>query len=430
MEDKFIEINDDTVDVQKIMEDIKNSLKERGIQEVDFPDILSLANQNDMSANNMQEDIATINSEWEVVADRPITSHRKVLGPIIVFFKKAIRKCLRWYINPIVDKQRTFNSAAVRLINGLKNNQDEDKIKISEMEAKIARLEQDLQKGDSARRMQAVENNVRDLNILIQKQKDISFITSERVRRIEGALKKEGKIGVSSNSAPKIDYEGADMDYFLFEQMYRGSREEIKKRQRVYLKYLEDKKNILDIGCGRGELIELIMDEGNIGVKGIDLDDDMIIYCSEKGLPVEKADAISYLEKLKPGEIDGIYMGQVVEHLSPADMVRVVRLANEKLAKGGVFIAETLNPMCLYIFAHAFYMDTSHVKPVHPFTLEFIMQTNGFRNVETIYLSPVQEKLSKLKGSNIENLEEFNKGIDRLNELLFSNQDYAIIGWK
>ncbi len=430
MSDDFLEIRDDTVDVQEIMADIRKSLKERGIHEEDFPNVLSFVGQGGMPGESIQDDMLTINSEWEVVADRPITSHRKVLGPIIVFFKKAIRKCLRWYINPIVDKQRTFNAAIVRVINSIKGSQDETQARIAQLEGEIGRLQQELNAGDTIRRMQAVEDNIRGINKGMQKQKEISLITSERVRRIEGALKREGRIENGTSSIPEVQYEDADIDYFLFEQMHRGSREEIKDRQRVYLKYFEDKEHILDIGCGRGEFIELLMDEGKTDVKGIDLNDDMVIYCKEQGLPVEKIDALSYLKEIQQGEVEGIYMGQVVEHLSPADMVRIIRMAYEKLAKGGVFIAETVNPMCLSVFANAFYVDPSHVKPVHPLTLEFIMQTQGFRNVETIYLSEIKEKLPQIKGNGISNADEFNKGIDRLNNLLFSNQDYAIIGWK
>ncbi len=424
-ENDLLEIKDDTVDVEEIMANIRQNLKDKGIEEVDFPDVLSLAGPGDVGDYSIDEDMAVLNTDWEVVADRPITSHRKIIGPIIVFFKKVVRKCLRWYINPIVDKQRSFNGAAVRVIGNIKGTQD----KTAELEARVANLERELHKGDMVRRVQAVEDNVRILNDVTSKQKEAVFIGGERVRRIEGALKKEGRIG-SSVPSQDTTMEDPDFDYFLFEQLYRGSRDKIKDIQRQYLKYFEGKDNILDIGCGRGELLELLLEEGKENVLGIDISDDMITYCKELDLPVKKVDAIEYLESLESGSLEGIYIGQVVEHLSPADMVRVIKLSHDKLKKDGVFIVETVNPMCLSVFALSFYMDPSHIKPVHPYTLEFIMQTQGFKGIETIYFSEVEEKIPELKGVGIDNLEEFNQGIDKLNSLLFSHQDYAIIGWK
>ena len=143
---------------------------------------MSLAGPGDVGDYSIDEDMAVLNTDWEVVADRPITSHRKIIGPIIVFFKKVVRKCLRWYINPIVDKQRSFNGAAVRVIGNIKGTQD----KTAELEARVANLERELHKGDMVRRVQAVEDNVRILNDVTSKQKEAVFIGGERVENRRG----------------------------------------------------------------------------------------------------------------------------------------------------------------------------------------------------------------------------------------------------
>jgi 2-polyprenyl-3-methyl-5-hydroxy-6-metoxy-1,4-benzoquinol methylase len=344
-----------------------------------------------------------------------------------VFFKKAIRKCLRWYINPMVDQQRNYNAAVTRLIDNINGKASAAENKLMDMEDVVSELQKDVD--DISSRLLTLEDNVRWLNSIAQDGKEAAMVSAERLRRIEGALKKEGRIAMNA-PINHTEREDVDIDYFLFEQIHRGSREQIKTSQEKYLKYFEDKDNILDIGCGRGEFIELLIENGKKNVRGIDVNDDMVLYCKELGLPVEKADAIEYLENIETGKIQGIYMGQVVEHLSPADMLYIIRLAYRKLAKDGVLIIETLNPRCLAIFSNAFYVDISHEKPVHPFTLEFIFQTEGFKNLEVIYMSEIKEKIPEIKDSRIVNVEEFNKAISRVNDLLFGYQDYAIIGRK
>jgi O-antigen chain-terminating methyltransferase len=220
-----------------------------------------------------------------------------------------------------------------------------------------------------------------------------------------------------------------DMDYFLFEAKYRGSRAEIKERQRVYLDYFRDRKHVLDIGCGKGEFVE-VLTENNIGVLGIDINIDNVNYCTDLGLPVKYAEAVEYLNSCENSSLDGIFMAQVAEHLSPNHLIKLIKLAREKLQTGAYFIVETINPQSLIVFTESYYMDPSHIKMVHPLTINFIFETEGFLNIEFKFLSPVADdmKIPRLECmEDCKNIDDFNNAISKLNDLVYGCRDYAII---
>jgi len=157
------------------------------------------------------------------------------------------------------------------------------------------------------------------------------------------------------------------MNYFVFEEHFRGSRADIKERQRAFVHYFKDCSNVLDIGCGRGEFLELMHDEG-IGARGVDLDETMVNFCRSRGLEVKLNDAISYLEQVEDESLDGIFIDQVVEHVEPAYLVRLLELCYQKLMFGYHLVVETVNPLSFASLAN-FYMDMSHVRPIHPETM-------------------------------------------------------------
>jgi O-antigen chain-terminating methyltransferase len=228
-----------------------------------------------------------------------------------------------------------------------------------------------------------------------------------------------------------------DIDYLLFEKKYRGSGGEIKRKQEIFIKYFKGSRNVLDIGCGRGEFLELLTKNG-IEAYGIDVNQDMINYCKKKGLKVKKADALTYLNSLKDNSLGGVFMGQVIEHLHSKELIALVRLCYEKLKKNAYFVAETVNPLNLMVAASSFYMDLSHTRPIHPETIKFLLKSTGFEEIEFEFLSPVPEA-EKLRRFEIkEGMDEdeknryelMNRNIDMLNGILFGYQDYAVIAKK
>ena len=219
-------------------------------------------------------------------------------------------------------------------------------------------------------------------------------------------------------------------DYAGFEERFRGSEEEIKERQRIYVPYFEGQDCVVDVGCGRGEFLELMRESG-IKARGVDLDLDMVLLCQEKGLDVSGGDAFVYLRALPDDSLGGVFASQVIEHLHPQRVIELVNLCHRKLGPGGMLILETPNPKCLMVFADTFYKDPSHVQPAHPDTMQFLFEALNFQQVELRFLGPVDPsmRIPFLQAPGAD-LERFNEGIDRLNTLLFGFQDYAMIGRK
>jgi SAM-dependent methyltransferase len=226
---------------------------------------------------------------------------------------------------------------------------------------------------------------------------------------------------------------GPSFDYFGFEERFRGSEESIKERQRVYVEFFKDVEPVLDIGCGRGEFLELAREAG-IKANGVDLDLDMVLYCQEKELDVVREDAFAYLESIPDASLGGIFAAQVVEHLDPTRIIELVNLCHRKLQMDGVLILETPNPICLTVFARSFYMDLSHIRPIHPEAMKFLFESAGFKDLQVRFSAPVEPsmRVPPISGTAVgaQELEEFNQGIERLNELLYGFQDYAVIGKK
>lgn len=271
--------------------------------------------------------------------------------------------------------------------------------------------------------------------------KNNTRVAVERLRRIERKLKQLAIQDFNENVyTPSLvdnntikENKELDFDYFLFEEYYRGSREEIISRQKQYLPYFSDAEIVLDLGCGRGEFTELMLQE-NINVVSVDMDDDMVSYCRDRGFNIKKMDLLDYLQTIDDNSVDGIFLGQVIEHMKAEDMISMVKLAYRKLKPNSWLIAETPNPRSLSIFAQSFYLDLTHNKPVHPFTSKFIWETEGFRDVEVQYFSPnnpiVQLPPLEISSMDQDVLNRFNIGLQYWNETIFGDQDYFIAGKK
>ena len=207
-------------------------------------------------------------------------------------------------------------------------------------------------------------------------------------------------------------------DYGRFAERFRGTEEYVKAGQQLYLPYFQDCRNVLDIGCGRGEFLEMMRGAG-IPAKGIDLSEESIATCRHKGLDAEAADLFEYLENLPEASLDGVFCSQVVEHLPPDRLPEMVRLAASRLRKGGVIAIETPNPECLAIFATHFYLDPTHQRPVpHPL-LVFYLEEHGVGNLEVRKLSPAVDSMPSLQSLPSDFREAF-----------FGGLDYTVIGKK
>jgi len=211
-----------------------------------------------------------------------------------------------------------------------------------------------------------------------------------------------------------------DNFYVEFEQQYRGTKEDIKNRIKVYLPYLEnmtiDKQDLhaLDVGCGRGEWLELLS-ENCYQVKGIDLNRIMVATLQKQGYDVIEMDVIRYLKTLKNESLALITGFHIIEHLPFKTIMSLFEQSLRVLKKGGMVIFETPNPENILVAAHYFYLDPTHIAPLVPATTHFMLQQSGFHSIQIKRLHPGNE--TDINDKFIK--EHFN------NEM-----DYALIGYK
>jgi O-antigen chain-terminating methyltransferase len=245
--------------------------------------------------------------------------------------------------------------------------------------------------------------------------------------------------GARPTAAPPEPADTQAVTYVGFEDRFRGSEEEIRARLADYAPLFVGQSDVLDVGCGRGEFLDLLRQQG-VAARGLDLNAEMVEVCRSRGLEATQGDARGYLSRLPDASLGGLIAVQVIEHLEPAYLSSVIALAYDKLRPGARLVFETINPACWVAFFESFIRDLSHVKPIHPETLQFLLQANGFANVEIAYRSPIGEggRLQKVTprpahfgetstDAMTELVSSFNSNVDRLNGRLFSFQDYAAI---
>jgi SAM-dependent methyltransferase len=207
--------------------------------------------------------------------------------------------------------------------------------------------------------------------------------------------------------------------YALFEERFRGSSADVVEKQRFYLQFLRNLPGpVLDAGCGRGEFLRLLKDEG-IVARGVETSSVAATTCRAAGLDVREGDAIEEVAAAPPASLGGVVAFQVVEHWPAAATFRFLAGARRALAPGGALIVETINTNSLAAM-NAFYLDPTHVRPVPPEALRFLCEAAGFRELRVEYLSPVAAG---------DRLEEHSPNDALLNAMLFGPQDYAVIGW-
>jgi glycosyltransferase involved in cell wall biosynthesis/SAM-dependent methyltransferase len=170
-----------------------------------------------------------------------------------------------------------------------------------------------------------------------------------------------------------VDGEG----YRGFEDLFRGSEQMIRDRQRVYLDLVDGRGPVLDAGCGRGEFLDLLAERG-IEARGVDLDPGMVRRCREKGHEnVEEADLLDVLERTEPDSLGAIFSAQVIEHLPIETLHRFLELGLSRLRPGGLLIAETVNPHSAAALK-AFWVDPTHMHPLFPETMLALCALSGY----------------------------------------------------
>jgi SAM-dependent methyltransferase len=226
--------------------------------------------------------------------------------------------------------------------------------------------------------------------------------------------------------------------YLSFEDEFRGSQVEIRRRLTEYIPKFSGLRDVLDIGCGRGEFLELLREAG-ISARGLDINHEMVEASRARGLDVTEGDALSYVANLPDNSLGGLFASQVVEHLDPTYLARLLETAAHKIRSGGLIVLETINPACWTAFFESYLRDLTHVRPLHPETLKHLVRVSGFQAVDLEYKSPVPEwdrlrttpkPAGDLAPAMADLIDAFNEDMTKLNGRMFTFQDYAVIGRK
>lgn len=225
--------------------------------------------------------------------------------------------------------------------------------------------------------------------------------------------------------------------YVGFEQAFRGSEADVAARLEGYCERFAGAADVLDIGCGRGEFLGMLRDRG-VTARGLDANREMVAVCRDRGLDVAEGDAVGYLLSLPDASLGGIIATQVVEHFTSDYLLRFLEVAYHKLRPDSTIILETLNVDSWSAFFGPYLRDITHERPIPPDTLRFLLEASGFQRLDVQFSSPADDE-AKLKPVELTTaasddvtalIKTFNLNVDKINTLLFTFLDYAVIGQK
>ena len=361
----------------------------------------------------------------------PVRSARGgLLGKLAVGFKKLLRPLVKLPLGDLYDRQAVFNQIVLEHLERLDARQREQAQRHDSLDAFVRQaLDEALDHNDAlyARADQKLDRY----------RAEAQELTAALGAALAAAPGADGAAmpAPAGTLAEALD----ERAYLELERRYRGTEEEIAERLAVYRPYLRGLpagKPVLDLGCGRGEALALLADAGVPG-RGVDANARMVARCRERGLDAEEGDLFAVLAGAGEASLAGVVSFHVVEHLPPPAIDRLVRLAWRALAPGGVLILETPNPLSVAVAAQRFWLDPTHLRPVHPDTLRLLCELAGFDPVEHLPLHPFPKHqrlpeidLAALPEAQRVLADRVNRLRDRLDDLLFGEQDYALVGRK
>jgi O-antigen chain-terminating methyltransferase len=425
------------IDVKKLMQEIHEEVKRKREAGLYPPDLLSdLDHVAGIDPSDPEDEFNRAMELFRQAAaftSRVETGSRlPVVAPLATVYKKVLQKGAGWYIGAILGQAQNFAGHTNRMIGMLSD-------RIRELDEKI----EELSKAEPA-----VSEATADAAIAVSDRVDALETESSTVRArerlpllersvraIEQRLAESGvHVGadVGTTAEPEAEIE-LDLDYVDFENLFRGSEASIRERQRSYLDLFKDVPGpVVDLGCGRGEFIELLKGAG-IDAYGVDRNPGMVARCIEKGLNASEHDLLEHLASVPKASLGGVFCAQAIEHLSVRDVPRLFELAADAIAPGGRLVIETINPESLFVFASAFYVDLGHLRPLHPLTLRFLAEKNAFKDIDVKYSSvpdeAVRPKQIPLTGTEPLDtvVRDINENLARIGKIVFGPQDFAII---
>jgi SAM-dependent methyltransferase len=221
------------------------------------------------------------------------------------------------------------------------------------------------------------------------------------------------------------DEHSLDAFYVAFEAQFRGSRADIINRLKVYIPLIGEAKigtedaPVLDVGCGRGEWLELLRESGYIA-KGLDINRVMIEQCRARGFDVIEGDVLDYLRSISDASLGAVTGFHIIEHLPFKMLMQLFDEVVRILKPGGMVIFETPNPGNVLVGSNTFYLDPTHRNPLPSSLIQFLAESRGLCQVKIMKVNPYPEHY-RVKGADL---------AERFNDYFYGAQDYSVIGYK
>lgn len=219
-----------------------------------------------------------------------------------------------------------------------------------------------------------------------------------------------------------------DKMYLDFESIFRGTEEDVYDKLTVYTPLFQKLKHTdglslkaVDLGCGRGEMLEFTNSFG-LEVVGVDVNKLAVSLCIDKNFNAVAADALDYLMGLSEGSVSLITTLHMVEHMDNDKLFNIIRNVYRVLESQGMFLIETPNPRNILVGSGEFYRDFSHIKPIFPDTLKFLLEYFGFVDVRVYFFDG--------KYGEINLVEADKNNFDSLQDYIDISRDYAVVGYK
>lgn len=350
-------------------------------------------------------------------------------------------------MEPALERQVQFNSALVQLLNGHLEEAARMRAHLAQLVSTLVQyLQRVLPVMDTRDRVAAglattraelileafdrrQEADSRRLEGLLAMRDRLDAL-SEEMRALRGAGGGQPS-GSGASPGPAVAADAADGAlYVAFENAFRGSRDDIRERLRDYVPLFAGSSPVADLGCGRGEFLELLRAAGIEG-RGVEGNAHSASACRAAGLDVTYGDLLEYLRRQPKGALGGVFAAQVAEHLPPAVLQAMLREAHRALRPGGVLVLETVNPSSAAGFFDVYIRDLTHERPLHPDTLRFLAAAHGFTDVRIELRSPVDaaSRLRPVPGDGLPGAaaDALNENMTRLNDVLFAPREYALI---
>ncbi|WP_375475395.1 methyltransferase domain-containing protein [uncultured Nostoc sp.] len=444
-------------DQREVNFNIISSLKESvALNYYIIEQIATLKTQLDTSIQGLDERIVDVNNRFQRLDERIVATDTSIQGlnecivDVNNRFQGLDKRIVATDVNiqGIDDSLNAINTLISSWLTGIQEGLDTVNMRVqgideykTVVDTRIEKLNEHLITIDS--RIITANTRIQEINEhyikndsylksdLMQQKRLITVFLEEAKNRLPEPFSKE-QLQTFINE----DIHFLDTFYVAFEEQFRGSRKEILDRLKVYLPLIEEAKvgtdefPILDVGCGRGEWLELLQESGYTA-KGIDINRVMLEHCTNRGLEVIESDVITYLQALPDASLSVVSGFHIIEHLPFKILINLVDETVRVLKSGGLAIFESPNPENLVVGACNFYSDPTHLNPLFPPTIKFVLEQRGFSDVQLMRLSEhrLKDPLQLVESDN-PIASQLNPLIEIVKFNFYASPDFAVIAKK